>query len=321
MASGIAARVGDWVEVRPLAEIMATLNEYGALEATPFMPEMAQYAGRRFQILKSAHKTCDPTGASDLRLMSDAVHLETRCDGAAHDGCEARCLLFWKTAWLKPVDGPGAREASPAPTDDVDLSRLHRATRRVTESGELRHRCQVTEIVAATTPLPISNLRQYVDDVSSRNVLLVEFVRELVRAYAKAIIRRALRLIGIGDSRFAARRPDVATAAARDAAKLDLQIGELVQIRPAEEILATLDENRKNRGLVFEQEMLRHCGKTYRVLARVSRIIDEKSGKMIKLTNGCIALEGLTCRGLDNRQRMFCPRGRSSTGARRGCSA
>ncbi|MGO4871859.1 MAG: GNAT family N-acetyltransferase [Roseiarcus sp.] len=309
MASGIGARVGDWVEVRPLAEIMATLDENGALEATPFMPEMAQYAGRRFQIVKSAHKTCDPTGASELRRMADAVHLATRCDGTAHDGCEARCLLFWKRAWLKPADGPGADVASPAPTDDVDLSRLHVATRRTTESGELRYRCQVTEIVAATTPLPISNLRQYVEDVASGNAPPVEFARELAHAYAKAVVRKALRLIGLGDSRSTARRPGVATTAARNAAKLDLEVGEWVKIRPAEEILATLDDNRKNRGLVFEQEMLRHCGKTYRVLARLSRIIDEKSGKMIALANDCIALEGLTCRGLDNRQRLFCPRG------------
>ena len=55
--------------------------------------------------------------------------------------------------------------------------------------------------------------------------------------------------------------------------------------------------------------MLRHCGKTYRVLARITRIIDERSGKMIKLANDCIALEGVICTGLDNRRRIFCPRG------------
>jgi hypothetical protein len=307
MASATGPRVGDWVEIRPLAEIMATLDEDGALEATPFMPEMAQYAGRRFQIVKSAHKTCDPTGSSELRRMADAVHLATRCDGAAHDGCEARCLLFWKRAWLKPADGPDAREPSPAPSADVDLSRLHTATRRTTESGERRYRCQVTEIVAATTPLPTANLRQYVEDVASRNIPLVAFVRELARAYAKAIARKALRLIGLDSPRSSVRKPGAATA--RDRAKLDLAVGEWVKIRPAEEILATLNDESKNRGLVFEQEMLRHCGKTYRVLARLSRIIDEKSGKMIKLTNDCIALEGLTCRGLDNRKRLFCPRG------------
>jgi hypothetical protein len=307
MASVTGARVGDWVEVRPLAEIMATLDASGARDGTPFMPEMAQYAGRRFQIFKSAHKTCDPTGASELRRMADAVHLATRCDGAAHDGCQAGCLLFWKRAWLKPADGPGARETPPAPMDDVDLSRLRAATRRASESGQLRYRCQVTEIVAATTPLPISNLRQYVEDLATGNAPPVEFVRELVRAYAKAIARKALRLIGSGDSRSLAPSPSGATA--RDAAKLDLQVGEWVRIRPAEEILATLNENRKNRGLVFEPEMLRHCGKTYRVRARLSRIIDEKSGKMITLANDCIALEGLACRGLDNRKRLFCPRG------------
>ena len=308
MTNGIGGSVGDWVEIRPLAEIMATLDDGGALEAMPFMPEMVQYVGRRFRIVKSAHKTCDPTGSSDLRRLPDSVHLATRCDGAAHDGCEARCLLFWKRAWLKPVDGPVIGEAPPAPADGVDIGQLHAATRSTTESGELRYRCQVTDIVAATTPLPASELRQYFEDVSSRNIPPVTLVGELFRAYAKAFVRRAARLVGFDGSGVIAPIPVVATAA-RDAAKLDLQVGELVQVRPAEEILATLNESRKNRGLVFEQEMLRHCGRTYRVLARVRRIIDEKSGRMIKLTNDCIALEGVACRGLDNRRRMFCPRG------------
>jgi hypothetical protein len=308
MTSGRGECVGDWVEIRPLAEIMATLDASGALEAMPFMPEMVPYAGRRFQIVKSAHKTCDPTGSCELRRMPDAVHLATRCDGAAHDGCEARCLLFWKKAWLKPVNGPAAGEASLEPADAIDLGRLHAATRSTTDSGELRYRCQMTEIVAATTPLPISELRQYVEDVSSRNEPLATVAGEMLRVYAKAVVRRAARLAGIEGSRFVTPGPTVATAA-RDAAKLDLQVGELVRVRPAEEILATLNENRKHRGLIFEQEMLRHCGETHRVLARVSRIIDERSGKMIKLTNDCIALEGVTCRGLDNRKRMFCPRG------------
>jgi hypothetical protein len=286
---------------------MATLDENGALEATPFMPEMAQYAGRRFQIVKSAHKTCDPTGSfqphsmSQLRRMPDAVHLATRCDGAAHDGCEARCLLFWKKAWLGPVDGSGSGETSPAPAEGIDLSRLRAATRRTTKSGELRYRCQLTEIVPATTPLPILELRQYFEDVSSGNVSLVDLVCEFARAYVSAIVRKALALAGRGGSRYAARM--LATAA-----KLDLQVGERVQVRPAKEILATLNADRKNRGLAFEQEMLRHCGCTYRVLARVSRIIDEKSGRMITLPNECIALEGVTCHGLDKCRRLFCPR-------------
>src|SRR5258708_22395489 len=67
----------------------------------PFMPEMLPFCGKRFQVYKRAHKTCDPDYRS--RRIHDAVHLETRCDGQAHGGCQAGCLIFWKEAWLKPI--------------------------------------------------------------------------------------------------------------------------------------------------------------------------------------------------------------------------
>jgi hypothetical protein len=99
-------RVGDWVEVRSLAEILETLDEQAALNAMPFMPEMAPYCGKRFRILKVSHKTCDSSGWYYLRTLRDSVHLDLRCDGSYHDGCQAGCLFFWKTAWLRKADGP-----------------------------------------------------------------------------------------------------------------------------------------------------------------------------------------------------------------------
>jgi hypothetical protein len=35
---------------------------------------------------------------------------ELRCDGSSHGGCEADCLLFWKTAWVKPVEESSATD-------------------------------------------------------------------------------------------------------------------------------------------------------------------------------------------------------------------
>src|SRR5882762_1827335 len=100
-------RAGDWVEVRSVEEILATLDERGNLDALPFMPEMLQYCGRKFRVFKSAHKTCDTIATYENRSMRNAVHLEgLRCDGTAHDGCQAACLLFWKEEWLKPLIGP-----------------------------------------------------------------------------------------------------------------------------------------------------------------------------------------------------------------------
>jgi len=110
-------RPGDLVEVRTKAEILATLDEQGRLDGLPFMPEMFAFCGKRFQVFKRAHKTCDTVFPVRGRRMKDAVHLETRCDGAAHGGCQAGCLLFWKTAWLRKVDAHSAAKPSTgAPT-------------------------------------------------------------------------------------------------------------------------------------------------------------------------------------------------------------
>src|SRR5713226_8291671 len=98
-------RVGDWVEVRSKDEILRTLDGKGRLDGMIFMPEMFKFCGKRFQVYKRAHKTCDYTTSAPYRTrrVDRTVHLETRCDGEAHGGCQADCLLYWKEAWLKPV--------------------------------------------------------------------------------------------------------------------------------------------------------------------------------------------------------------------------
>ena len=52
-------RAGDWVEVRTKEEILRTLDKKGQLDGLPFMPQMFNYCGKRFQVYKRAHKTCD----------------------------------------------------------------------------------------------------------------------------------------------------------------------------------------------------------------------------------------------------------------------
>jgi len=96
--------------VRSVEEILAPLDDRGSLDALPFMPEMLQYCGRRFRVVKSARKSGDTILTSRNRRMKNAVHLEgLRCGGTAHDGCQALCLLFRKEAWLKPVRGPESK--------------------------------------------------------------------------------------------------------------------------------------------------------------------------------------------------------------------
>ena len=72
------------------------------------MPEMLQFCGRRFRVDKLAVKLCDTIGSTGMYRMRNAVHLEgVRCDGQAHGGCQAGCLVYWKEAWLKRVPADG----------------------------------------------------------------------------------------------------------------------------------------------------------------------------------------------------------------------
>src|SRR5215217_5098531 len=107
-------RKGDLLRIRSADEILSTLDSDGTVDGLLFMPEMLQYAGREVRVQSSAHKTCD--GAAVIRKMDNTVHLEgLRCDGSAHGGCQAGCLLFWREEWLRP-----ASEPQPAPSGTTD---------------------------------------------------------------------------------------------------------------------------------------------------------------------------------------------------------
>ena len=298
-------RVGDWVEVRSATEILATLDAAGSLDALPFMPEMLQYCGKRFRVFRSAHKSCDTIKTWRNRRMVDAVHLEgLRCTGAAHDGCLAGCLLYWKTSWLKPVAGPTGDGAAPAtattprPTGaGATLDTLDRGTRVAAGTdgqAEERYRCQATEMFRATSAAHW-DAGLYLKDLTSGNVTLGQFVRFGLLALLNRL-RRFPHIRGRAGKKTPQGQP------------LDLQPGEWVEVRSRDEILPTLNKNLRHRGLSFDIEMLPYCGGTFRVLRRVDRLIDDRNGKMLFPRSACLILEDVTCSGCRSRNRMFCSR-------------
>ena len=304
----LGLRAGDWVEVLSAPEILATLDDAQSLEGLPFMPEMLQYCGRRFRVYKSAHKTCDTIGTYAIRRMSGAVHLEgLRCDGEAHAGCQAGCLLYWKEAWLKRTKpGPATTdEPRSTSTGGVEWAVLMKGTRVPTNPGEAeRFRCQATDLLKFTTEVRRRGRwdpRLYIKDLTSGNVTLAEFVKYGLFAMVNAFTERWLGY----------RYPHLCGRAGKQTptAKLDLQAGEFVRVRSRDEIMATLGPNMKNRGLHFDVEMAPFCAMgSERVLTRVERIVDEKTGLLVELPNPCLILDGVTCSGLLSSSRMFCPR-------------
>jgi hypothetical protein len=319
-------RTGDMVEVRSKEEILEMLGRDGRLDRMPFMPEMLQHCGRRFRVSGVAHKTCDTATLLMGRRMHDAVFLEDlRCDGSAHGGCQARCLLFWKTQWLKPVDGaPGANGGnSPRPAgqrkETCSERQLTEATSSLTASGEARYSCQATEHWAASEPLRPLAVSHFIADYRTRNAKLTEILkivflhlvwrlRELPFGWSISVrlYDRVHRLLmGRPDPYREGLIPDGATTPDE---RLGLQPGEWVEVKSHDEILKTITGRLENRGLKYNVEMTPACGQRFRVAQRVERIIEEKSGRMMTFKNPCITLEGVYCRALYTPYSLLCTR-------------
>jgi hypothetical protein len=328
--------VGDWVEVRSKEEILRTLDRDGRLDGMPFMPEMFAFCGKQFPVYKSAHKTCDTVFPVRGREVEHAVHLDTRCDGSAHGGCQAGCMIFWKEEWLKPV----GRQSKADPMVRVEAIATSRSTAvsAVSASGCTEctvyertrahgsdldvptYVCQATRLPYATSKLEWWDFSQYLEDYRTGNVTLWQIICGATYFLYYSVSRAG---IGLGRSMrwfydtfyslwggapFPRRNGAVPEGEPTPVQTLNLRPGELVRIKPHKEILKTLNTVNRNRGLYFDAEEVPYCGGTYRVLRRVERIVNERTGKMKEMKTPCIILDSVICRSRYSECRLFCPR-------------
>jgi hypothetical protein len=319
-------KVGDWVVVRSKEEILRTLDSKGQLDGMPFMPTMLKFCGKRFRVLKSAHKGCDTINNTGIRTIDSSVHLdELRCDGSSYGGCQAGCLLYWRDEWLLPAD-----EVRPVAVDVTKTSdgvagcneeQLYSSTRAQDgTSDEVRYICQATQHPVYSRHLPASDWRQYLADCSTGNTKKREMVEPIFFLIYNNIINSGLgfgtplRWIYSavqklrGQTPYPWERAKIPKGGRTPSAKLDLQPGEWARVKKYEEILETLDEDYKNRGMAFHAELAYYCGGTFQVVQRIERIINEQTGRMMNFKNECLVLKGTDCIGRFSKP-LFCPRG------------
>jgi hypothetical protein len=324
---GKMLKVGDWVEVRSKGEILATLDENGCLDSVPFMPEMLQFCGRRFRVQKSAHKTCDYSKPGVCtRRVRDTVHLETRCDGSAHDGCQAGCMLYWKSAWLKVVSArvafvpEGGAQTSDRSGGCTEADLWARTKTPNSDPAAPRYVCQTTQVPLIGEELWPWDFRQYLKDYWSGNVTLGRLIWSSVYSIYYNISEAGIgagrplrwfynKLRFLWGGSLWPRTPGVlAPGSPTPTVSLNLQPGELVRIKSHEEILKTVTSENLNRGMRWDAELVPYCGGTYRVLNRVSRLIHEQTGKMTEMKTPCITLDSVVCQGRYTFGRMMCPK-------------
>lgn len=273
-----ALRPGDWVAVRSAAEIAATLDAEGRLDGLPLMPEMLRFCGRHFRVLARADRTV--VEKLGVRRMENTVHLEElRCDGAAHEGCSRRCLLFWKEAWLRPVPSLPATVAADATAPSPPTRDAH---------GWI---CQSTHLDRATRPQPLFDAGQFARAPAAEGVSPLVVLRSVgILAWDLASSR-----LGLSEWNTlpgpCTRTPSVT---------LGLRPGERVRVKQWRQILTTLDRHGWNRGMEFSREMRAYCGREMTVLCRVERLLRDQATQMVELRD-TVALVGATYRALNRR--------------------
>lgn len=274
-------RPGDLVEVRPAAEILATLDADGTLDGLPFMPEMIEACGRIFRVASHVFKTCmSGSGPSTMRQLRSAevFTLESvRCSGVAHDGCQKGCLVFWRSEWLKP----SAHLASSRPSSNIPGPMLRVLKTTV---GANRYFCQASELTRYTRPLSrVGRLTTCCRDIAAGNVSMLSLAGKLATWGFWAARRRVRGAYAAGTC-----------VASTPTATLALQSGERVTVRPIEEIRTTTNQTAHNRGLYFSPDMAKLSAAPCRVLRRADKIIVDGTGEMRSLRN-TVFLEGSYC--------------------------
>ncbi len=273
---------GDFVEVRSAVEILETLDADGTLDHLPFMPEMVEYCGKRFRVLRRAEQICTdrtpvPAGESRVRGFAgnDVVLLDgLRCSGLQHDGCNRGCTIFWKEAWLRKVDDCMVQRQ----TDEGHADQLRARLKNFIAPGVCF--CQSSELLKTTHRLSRGQRIR----ICFRAVVTGNYgLGEMLRLIAIWVYWRAHHaLVG------AYPRGDRRTTPTET---LNLQLGEWVEVKSLQEITATLDTLGRNRGLHFTPDMRLRCGQRYPVRTRVAKIVAEGTGEVRQLRDTVI-LEG-----------------------------
>jgi hypothetical protein len=265
-------RVNTWVRVKSIREIEHLLDAVGKTEGLLFMAEMEQFCGRTLRVQSLADRVCN----AGFRRLDRVCYLQDcRCSGEAHCCCQAACLLFWHEAWLEPADGP-------------DLDQKYGAIPYLclpicTELKAQTCTCQMTELQAIGTEMPKPGALHYLQRWLSGRLSCFQ-MRYLIRWALDAALLSAYKRLSPSPKN-------------NNGPRSEFHAGDMVRVRSRIEILRTINRKGRHNGLAVTPDMLRYCGKTFRIASRVTRIIDAESRKLKILRNECYVLAGVVCAG------------------------
>jgi hypothetical protein len=147
----------------------------------------------------------------------------------------------------------------------------------------------MTEIIRASTPISRRDPRHYWRDLVGGNVRVGPLLAVLSVRMFNGVHWR------LGGTLWPNLQPLDSDSSPHQV--LGLQPGQWVRVRSKHEIESTVNSKLRNRGLELGTDMLFCCGGSYRVVARVHRIVDERTGELLTLKTPSILLEGAHANG------------------------
>jgi hypothetical protein len=95
---------GEFVRVKPLAEIKTTLDSEGKHQNLLFGSPMTKFCGQVLQV-RGRVENIVLEATTRQRRIKDTVVLEgATCDGLCHRLCPRQSYLFWRECWLERVN-------------------------------------------------------------------------------------------------------------------------------------------------------------------------------------------------------------------------
>jgi hypothetical protein len=96
---------GDWVRVRSLEEIEATLDRWKEHKGCAFLEYMEQYCGTTQQVLQPMERFLDERDYKVKKVRGVVLLKDVICHGTPVFGrCDRCCHLFWRVEWLEKID-------------------------------------------------------------------------------------------------------------------------------------------------------------------------------------------------------------------------
>ncbi len=97
---------GEWVEVKSMKEIEATLDANGKNRGLGFVPDQAAFCGKRYRVAGRVEKII-LEWSGEMRSVANTVKLEElTCHGRMCRSCPRNCLHLWREIWLRRAAGP-----------------------------------------------------------------------------------------------------------------------------------------------------------------------------------------------------------------------